>query len=172
MESKPADQYTIRIGLRPGDLGWIVHRHAILYHAEHGFDEAFEAYVARTMAEMVERRCPANRIWIAERPNADAVNGRQIVGSIAIVQMSPRQAQLRWFYVEPAARGRGLGTQLIKNGISHCRDCGFDSVVLWTADVLKAAARLYVAAGFRKVQIQPGRSHGVELVEEKYELRL
>jgi len=170
-DSTGAGGFTIRTGLRPGDLGWIVHRHGVLYRAEYGFDETFEAYVARTMGEMAERASPHDRIWIAER-TIDGWKSDAIVGCIAIVQVSPRQGQLRWFYVEPPARGFGLGHRLIGEAIGFCRESGFESVILWTVNLLTAAAHLYEAAGFRKVEERPGRRYGVDLVEEKYELRL
>ena len=37
---------------------------------------------------------------------------------------------------------------------------------------LTAAAHLYEAAGFRKVEEKPGRVWGKDVVEEKYELQL
>jgi GNAT superfamily N-acetyltransferase len=165
------ESFTIRTGLWPGDLGWIVHRHGVLYREEHGFDTTFEAYVARTMGEMAERASTRDRIWIAEREVAGS-RPDDIVGCIAIVQVSPTQGQLRWFYLEPLARGRGLGMRLVGEAIGFCRESRFESVILWTVDLLTAAARLYEAAGFRKVEERPGRRYGVDLVEERYELRL
>jgi ribosomal protein S18 acetylase RimI-like enzyme len=81
-------------------------------------------------------------------------------------------AQLRWFLVDPSARGRGLGTRLLSEAVSFARECGYRVVVLWTVSALAAAARLYRAAGFRKVQDRPGRLWGADVVEEKYELTI
>lgn len=156
---------TLRTELRPGDLGMIVHLHGVIYAQERGFDPTFEAYVAAPLAEFIRGRTDRQRLWIAERAG-------RIVGCIAIVAVSPATAQLRWFLVDPSARGCGLGKRLLDEAIAFCRQAGYAEVILWTERALTAAARLYQAAGFRKTHEKAGRLWGVDLVEEKYELRL
>ena len=156
---------TLRTELRPGDLGAIVSLHGILYAREYGFDPSFEAYVAGPLAEFVCAGSNRERLWIAER------DGR-IVGCVAIVAASPETAQLRWFLVDPSARGTGLGKRLLYEAVAFCKECGYRKVILWTVSALLAAAHLYRAVGFQKVEEKPGRLWGVDVVEEKYELHL
>lgn len=156
---------TLRTELRPGDIGWIVSAHGLVYAREWGFDHTFEAYVACPLAECVRAASARDRIWLAER------DGR-IIGCIAIVAASPQTAQLRWFLVEPGARGHGLGKRLLREAIAFCKACGYESIVLWTVQALAAAAHLYQSCGFRKVEEKPGRRWGVDVIEEKYELAL
>lgn len=156
---------TVRTTLRPGDLGSIVHLHGTLYAREHGFDATFEAYVAGPLAEFVRSGSDRERLWIAER-------GGQIVGCVAIVTASPETAQLRWFLVDPGARGAGLGRRLLDEAIRFAERCGYRHVILWTVSALTAAAHLYRSAGFQQTEEKPGRMWGVEVVEEKYELDL
>src|ERR687885_147033 len=87
---------------RQGDLGSVVHLHGTVYAKEYGFDPTFEAYVAGPLAEFVRSRTDRDRLWVAER-------GGRMVGCIAIVAAGPQTAQLRWFLVDPSARGAGLG---------------------------------------------------------------
>jgi GNAT superfamily N-acetyltransferase len=155
----------LRTDLRPGDLGQFVHLHGVIYARERGFDPTFEAYVAGPLAEFVRAGSPRDRLWIAER------YGR-IVGCVAIVGISQRTAQLRWFLVDPSTRGTGLGKRLLSQAIDFCRDSGYAEVILWTESALSVAAHLYRLAGFRKTEEKPGRLWGVDLVEEKYELML
>jgi len=155
----------LRTGLRPGDIGEIVRLHGVLYAREYGFDPTFEAYVAEPLARFAIAASPRERLWIAER-------GGAIVGCVAIVAASPQTAQLRWFLVDPAARGLGLGTRLLDEAIAFSRGCGYRSIVLWTVRALSAAARIYRAKGFSRTEEKPGRQWGVDVVEEKYELRL
>lgn len=155
----------IRHDVRPGDLGTIVRLHGMLYAEECGFDPTFEAYVAGPLSELVRRRTDRDRLWIAERE-------RDFAGCVAIVGTSPDEAQLRWFLVVPAARGAGLGTRLLGEAVAFSRGCGYRTLFLWTVDVLEGAARLYRAAGFEKSEEKPGRLWGVDLVEERYVLRL
>jgi ribosomal protein S18 acetylase RimI-like enzyme len=157
--------FTVRTSLVPGDLGSLVRLHGIVYAAEYGFDHTFEAYVAAPLAEFARSRTDRDRLWIAER-------GDSIVGCIAIVGTSGQEAQLRWFVVEPAARGLGLGTHLLREAVAFARRCGYGTVFLWTVSALTAAARLYRSFGFRKVEEKPGYQWGVYVVEEKYLLAL
>jgi len=155
----------IRTDLRPGDIGEIVRLHGVLYAREHGFDPTFEAYVAEPLARFAIATSPRERIWIAERQGA-------IVGCVAIVAASSDTAQLRWFLVDPGARGRGLGGRLLDDAIAFSRARGYRSIVLWTVAALTAASRLYAARGFRRTEVKPGRRWGVDVVEEKYEILL
>jgi len=156
---------TLRTELRPGDLGAIIYLHGSIYARERGFDSTFEAYVAGPLAEFVCSPSPRQRLWIAER-------GGRIVGCVAIVAAAPQTAQLRWFLVDPSARGLGLGKHLLGEAITFCKQCSYQEVILWTESALTTAARLYQSAGFRKTAEKPGRMWGVELVEEKYELKI
>jgi GNAT superfamily N-acetyltransferase len=156
---------TLRTGLRPGDLGTIVHLHGALYARERGFDPTFEAYVATYLAEFARAATDRERIWIAER------NGR-IVGCVAIVAAGPETAQLRWYLVHPDARGAGLGKRLLHEAVAFCREQGYANVILWTESTLTTAAHVYRSAGFRKVEAKPGRLGGLDVIEEKYELKL
>jgi N-acetylglutamate synthase-like GNAT family acetyltransferase len=157
--------FTIRTDLRPGDLGYLVHLHGTVYAQERGWDATFEAYVAGPLSEFVRSAADRQRLWIAER------DGR-IVGCIAIVAASPSTAQLRWFLVDPSARGSGLGKRLLQEALTFCRECGYADVILWTERSLAAAAHLYRSTGFHKVEEKPGRMWGADVVEEKYHLSL
>jgi ribosomal protein S18 acetylase RimI-like enzyme len=156
---------SLRHDLRPGDLGWIVYLHGTVYAREQGFDATFETYVAGPLAEFVGSPGNRDRLWIAEAED-------RIVGCIAIVGVSPTEAQLRWFLVDPSLRGSGLGKRLLHEAIAFSRQNGYASIVLWTVSALTTAAHLYRSAGFQKVEEKPGRLWGVDVVEEKYQLLL
>lgn len=155
----------MRSALQPGDVGAIVALHGVLYAAECGFDTTFEAYVAAPLAEFVLRASPRERIWIEER------DGR-ITGCVAIVTAAPEVAQLRWFLVDPAARGTGLGGRLLREALAFSADAGYHRIVLWTVAGLDAARHLYRRAGFLPVEATPARRWGVDVIEEKHEMTL
>lgn len=157
--------FAVRHDLKPGDLGNIVYLHGTVYAQEYGFDPTFEAYVAGPLSEFVRSRTDRDRLWIAER-------GDRIVGCIAIVGASEKEAQLRWFLVDPSARGLGLGKRLLDEAAAFCKLCGYKSVFLWTVSALRTAAQLYRSAGFEKVEEKPGKQWGVDVVEERYDLHL
>src|SRR5262249_20822996 len=130
---------------QPGDIGWVVHRQAVLYADEDGWDESFEALCAELGARFINKFAPApERSLIAERSG-------EIVGSVFLVKQSARVAKLRLLYVEPAARGLGIGRRLVDECIRFARRKGYRTVTLWTNDILVSARRIYQAAGFTLV---------------------
>jgi DNA-binding MarR family transcriptional regulator/GNAT superfamily N-acetyltransferase len=165
-QSSDADTITLRHH-RPGDMGWIIHRQAVLYHQEYGWNEEYEAIVAEILARFIRKFDPKyERSWIAER------NG-QTAGSIFCVRRSPTTAQLRLLYVEPSARGLGLGTTLVRECVDFARARGYRRIVLWTQSILHSARRIYEAAGFRLVEEEHHSSFGKDnLVAQTWELSL
>ena len=163
--AEPKAPYLLRTH-QPGDMGWVIHRHGVLYAEEYGWDERFEALVAEIAAEFVknfdEKR---ERCWIAERDGA-------MVGSVFLVKKTDRVAKLRLLLVEPSARGLGIGGRLVNECVRFARQAGYRRITLWTQSNLDAARHIYRKAGFRAVKRERHESFGHKLTGETWELSL
>lgn len=145
--------YVLRDPL-PGDYGWVVHRQAALYQQEYGYDQRFEGLLASVIAEFVANFDPSGeRCWIAERDGA-------VIGSVFLVRKSKEVAKLRMLYVEPSARGLGVGKRLVQECVRHARRVGYRTMTLWTQRVLVAARSIYEAEGFRLVDVHEHSDFG------------
>ena len=153
---------------RPGDLGWVLERHGVVYTEEYGWGAPFEAIVARVVAEFAETQDPAREAcWVAE------LEGRR-VGSVMLVRHPEREgvARLRLLLVEPEARGLGVGRALVDACTGFARATGYRRVTLWTQSVLAAARAIYARAGYVKVSEAPHTTFGTGLTAETWELEL
>lgn len=149
---------------KPGDLGWVVHRHGVELCQEFGWDIRFEAKVAEIVGQFGHHP-GREQGWIAERDG-------EFLGSIFVMPDDERTARLRVLYVEPKARGLGLGRQLVDLSIAFARHAGYRKMVLWTHDFQKAARRLYEAAGFRLASSEGVNNFGMQVMSETWELDL
>ncbi len=151
---------------KPGDYGWLVHRQALLFHADYGADMGFEAHAAQEMAEF-SRLCDRERAmcWIAEQ-------GESVVGAAFVAPLSQRAARMRLLYVEPEARGLGIGTLLVAQSIGFARRSGYDMLTLTTCGVAGDGRRVFEHAGFNCVSTEPERRFGRNLIAQTWERKL
>jgi len=152
---------------RPGDMGWVVERHAALYHEQDGWGAPFEALIAEIVKDFLQNFDPAReRCWIAEKAGSR-------VGCVFVVKENRTTAKLRLLLVDPAARGTGLGRRLVEQCIAFSRAAGYTKLVLWTHSHLTAARAIYRKTGFKKLpRTEAHDTFGPKAVSEFWELKL
>jgi GNAT superfamily N-acetyltransferase len=148
------------------DIDYVIKAHTRIYADEYNFDSSFEAFIADTMRKFIENLdSDRENLWIAE-------SDQQPAGSVAIVKIDNVTAQLRWFLVEPRVRGNGIGNELLKKAISFSKEKGYESIALWTSNLLAAARCIYAKHGFSlRESVEEIRS-GIPMIEERWELSL
>jgi len=165
LSGEEADVYKVRT-FRAGDMGMITARQAILYQESHGWGAPMEALLGEVTSAFLRDYQPGReQCWIAER-------GGVMAGSVFLVDAGGGVAQLRLLYVEPWARGMGIGGDLVQRCITLAREAGYTTIRLWTHSVLLSARRIYAAAGFEIVKTEIHHAFGAPEQGEIWELAL
>ncbi|WP_128911491.1 bifunctional helix-turn-helix transcriptional regulator/GNAT family N-acetyltransferase [Granulicella sibirica] len=168
LKARPAAREDVRFRpLKVGDLGWIAHRQAVLYAKEYGWDWGYEGLVSQILGDFVAHFDAAREdAWIAELDE-------EVVGSVFLMRTDDVQVgKLRLLYVDPAARGQGVGSGLVRWCIERARELGYGKLLLWTNDVLVSARKIYQAAGFKLIAEDRHHSFGKDLVGQTWALDL
>ena len=165
MNKVSLDEISIRTELRPGDIGYVIYLHGVLYAREFSYGLQFESYVAKGLAEFYEKYDPErNRVWVCEHTS-------RTVGFLLLMDRGAA-AQLRYFLIEPEYRGIGLGSKLLKLYMEFLRKCGYKESYLWTTHELSTAALLYKRLGFKLTEEKESNAFGKPLREQRYDLVL
>jgi GNAT superfamily N-acetyltransferase len=166
MKNIKLDEVIIRTVLKPGDIGYVTYMHGHLYQQEYCYGISFEAYVAKGFYEFYQSYDPSqDRVWIAEH------EGR-IVGFLLLMHRENRVAQLRYFLLDPAYRGIGLGKKLSVLYMEYLHEKGYERSYLWTTNELFNAANIYRKMGFQLTDEITSESFGKPLKEQRYDLML
>jgi DNA-binding MarR family transcriptional regulator/GNAT superfamily N-acetyltransferase len=168
LQAKPASAKDVQFrSLRVGDLGWVTHRQAVLYQQEYGWDWTYEGLVGRILGDFAAHFDASREdAWIAE------LDG-QVVGSVFLMKTDDGEvAKLRLLYVDPVARGLGVGSRLVRICIERARELGYRKLTLWTNHVLTSARKIYEAAGFALIEENRHHSFGKDLIGQTWTLDL
>ncbi|SAK68518.1 MarR family transcriptional regulator [Caballeronia fortuita] len=152
-------------GYRPGCIGDVASLHARFYAHHAGFGVFFERKVATEMAAFAQS-LPARgkALWLV-------MEGERTLGSLAIDgDLTTRVAHLRWFIIDDALRGSGMGRQLMTRAMSFV-DTHYDETYLWTFKSLDAARHLYESFGFVLSDEAEGTQWGASVTEQRFTRR-
>lgn len=159
------DDITIRIELKPGDIGYVIYLHGLLYKKEYGYGIEFETYVAAGLTEFYESYDPEkDRVWICEHES-------EIVGFLLLMHRG-EAAQLRYFILQPEYRGIGLGNKLMMLYMAFLKEKNYKSSYLLTTDELPVSAHLYKKFGFTLTEETASNAFGKPVVQQRYDLIL
>ncbi|MEK4661838.1 GNAT family N-acetyltransferase [Priestia sp. FSL H7-0729] len=148
------------------DLQYVIEAHIRIYQNEYNYDDSFAEFITHAVNSFGFTGNHAREmLWIVELDQTAS-------GSIGLTQVNEHTAQLRWFLIEPEARGAGWGRKLIEQAVSYAKEQGYTSIILWTNVSLDGARRLYQSSGFKVIEVRKQILSGQELTEEKWEIAL
>ncbi len=107
----------------------------------YGFLDAGEHGLAAAMFDP-----PQGAFWVARR-RGDAVGG------VGLRAVAPAVGEVRRLWVEPAARGRGVGRALMAALEQEAARRGLSSLQLGTGDRQPEAVALYEATGWERIDV-------------------
>ena len=112
--------------------------------------EKFEIYIARSLAEEIDRVADYygernGGFWVAESAGA-------IVGMFGLEPDGPRAMELRRMYVAPDARRRGIARMMLGYAEDECRRRNRPTMDLSTSELQADALSFYRSAGYRLVR--------------------
>ncbi len=160
---KPCDDVTVQTNPQLGDIGALVSLHGALFCDDYGLDASFEADVAASLGTFALNRGSREILWIVKR-------GQKVMGSLGVARYNDREAEIRWFVLDPKLRCHGLGSALLEDAIDFSRRHNYRSIHVWTAARFKAAEHLYREHGFRLTEQYINRKWGSSVTEQRYDL--
>jgi DNA-binding MarR family transcriptional regulator/GNAT superfamily N-acetyltransferase len=163
-EPRRADTATGRIvdGYQPGCIGDVASLHARFYSTHAGFGVYFERKVATELAAFAQSLPARDKaLWLYVE------EGRSLASLGIDGDATTGVAHLRWFIVDDALRGSGVGRQLLSRAMAFV-DERFDETYLWTFKGLDAARHLYESVGFRLTDEAEGSQWGTTVVEQRF----
>jgi GNAT superfamily N-acetyltransferase len=155
----------IRDFIKVTDIGQIILWHSEYYSKKYGWNEEFEAYVAKALSEFVIRKDNKEKIWIIE-------NESKVKGSVTLTKVTVTIAQLRWFFVDEELRGMGYGKKLMEQLLSFAKSSGYSEIILWTTYELSEAAYIYKKYGFELIEEFNHFVWGKEVTEQNYSKKI
>ena len=157
--------FTVRRELRAGDAAAVELMHGEIYAREHGVNRVFQADVAAKVADAVAAGWPERgRFWAVEL-------GGRLAGTLALTEETSTTGKVRWFLLDPALRGQGVGRRLISELVSEADEAGYELLRLDTFSELRVAAHLYREHGFVVTEEREWTRWGPTLVLQRYERR-
>ena len=147
------------------DIAFVIAHQIELYETEYGFTtDSWKQYVANAVYDFQDRFDAAkDSMYILD------YNGKPS-GCIAVTHAEEDTAQLRFFFVDAAIRGMGIGKRLMELALAFCKEKQYRHIFLLTCSKLTAARRLYQQYGFAMAHAYENLEWGEAMTEERWEM--
>jgi len=155
-------------GYRPGAIGELIRLHMAYYAPAWGFGRPFECKLAGEMGEFFARFDPARQFFLGAWRRDGGLVGAVVLD---IADPDTPVGHLRWFIVDDASRGRGLGRHLLQRAVAFADQQACSSTYLTTFAGLDAARQLYERTGFALVEARAGDPWSGTVGEQRFERR-
>ncbi len=142
------------------DIEYSIKRHIEIFDNEYGFSEYFNKYATGKIAEFEKNYNPEKDFMLISKVE------EKFAGTITLIGEENGNARLRYFFVEPFTRGKGIGKLLFITAMELAKEMGYNHLYFTTYNVLKIARTMYHQLGFEITQTIPDENVAPGVIEE------
>lgn len=146
------------------DIEFSKKRHVEIFDGEYGFSEYFNKYATAAIDRFPQTYNPEKDFMLIAK-----VEGK-FGGTVTLIGEENGNARLRFFFVEPFTRGKGVGKLLFNTAMSMAKDMGYSHLYFSTYNVLKPARNMYRNLGYVITKETPEDEVLPGAVEEIWEI--
>lgn len=145
------------------DIKHSIEKHIEIFDTEFGFTEYFNEMVRDAIGDFENIYNPEKDFMLVSK-----VDGK-FAGTITLLGEENGNARLRYFFVEPFARGKGVGKITFTTAMDLAKEMGYTHLYFSTFNVLKVARTMYRQLGFEITKTLPEEEVGAGVIEEYWE---
>ncbi len=147
------------------DIEYSKKRHIEIFDGEYNFSEHFNKYALGAIDDFAKSYNPEKDFMLIAK-----VDGK-FGGTITLITEGEKEGtgRLRFFFVEPFTRGKGVGKLLFTTAMDMAKEMGCNHLYFSTMNVLEPARNMYRKLGFTITEETPDELTAPGVVEEIWE---
>ena len=145
------------------DIEYSKKRHVEIFGSEYGFSEFFNKYATAAIDAFPKTYDPEKDFMLIAKVED------KFAGTITFMGEENGVGRLRFFFVEPFTRGKGVGRLVFTTAMDMAKEMGYNHLYFSTYNVLNAARTMYRTLGFVITKETPEEEVAPGVIEEIWE---